>query len=94
MTPEGKVQSEIVKYARKQGFMALRFEVMQVVGFPDLMLLGHRTAAFIEVKRKGKVASKMQEWRLEQIRACGLMATHCDNIEEAQEFIHEVIKSK
>jgi hypothetical protein len=91
VTPEGKVQSDIVKYAKSKGFWPLRFEVMQMSGFPDLMLLGHGVVLFIEVKRKeDEVGPKgLQAHRLIQISNHGIPAKWFGNLEDAKEFIDE-----
>ncbi len=94
MTPEGKIQTSIVRYGKFRGFWVLRFEIMSMAGFPDLMLLGHGRSAFIEVKRPGKKATKLQAKRLEQLKSYGIPAIWCDNINDAKEFIDGVIRSK
>ena len=92
MTPEGKVQADIIKYAQSQGFLTLRFEVMAQSGYPDLMFIGHGTVGFMEVKKAGKSAESLQAYRLMKIRGHGVMATWCDNLEDAEDFI-DVLKS-
>ena len=87
MTPEGKIQTSIVRYGKSQGFWVLRFEVMSMAGFPDLLLLGHGRIAFIEVKRPGKKPTKLQFKRLDQISEHDIPAIWCDNINDAKEFI-------
>ena len=94
MTPEGRVQSAIAKYAKQAGYLVLRFEVMQIVGYPDLLLLGHGRAAFIEVKAPGKKPDKIQLHRLKQIRDQGIPATWFDNVKEAEIFIDQITDSE
>lgn len=94
MTPEGHVQSKIAAYAKKAGYLVLRFEVMQMVGFPDLLLLGHGRVAFIEVKAPGKKPGKIQHYRLKQINDRGIPADWFDNIDDAKVFINEIVRTE
>ena len=90
-TPEGKVQKSIVDYGKSQGFWVLRFQVMQMSGFPDLMFLGYGKVFFIEVKRKSdqKGPTGLQAKRIMQINKYGVPAKWFGDLYDAKEFIDE-----
>jgi len=92
MTPEGKVQADIMKHAYDEGFLTLRFEVMGQAGYPDLMFIGFNTVGFMEVKKAGETPTSLQAHRLMKINKHGVLATYCDRLDDAEDFIN-VLKS-
>ncbi len=93
-TPEGKVQDDVRDLAKSLGFWVLRFKVMEMSGFPDLLIVGHGRVGFLEIKKDPNTKPKgLQAYRLKQLRKYGIMADHVGTTEEAEKFIHGLLKS-
>ncbi len=93
MTPEGKVKSDVRKEAHKLGFWVLHIKVLEMVGFPDLMVIGHGMVGFIEIKKPGKRPRTLQTKRIKQLRSYGIHADWTDNVVDARKFLNGLFKS-
>ncbi len=68
---ESQIQKKIVKHFENEGYFVLRLAVMTVAGLPDLLALKPSRVVFIEVKKSGGILSKLQEFKIKQLRKIG-----------------------
>ena len=70
---ESSITRSIVLLAKSLGWWTFKIAggPMQTAGIPDLLLVKHGKAVFLEVKRPGKSASPLQAARIDAIRAVG-----------------------
>lgn len=68
---ESAIQHKIIKRYEAEGFIVVKMELVNLNGFPDLMLLKDGKASFIEVKRPGYKPRPLQEYRIEQLIKAG-----------------------
>lgn len=81
---ESAVQSKIIKDLEALGCTVIKIIKANKSGIPDLLVLlpGGR-AVFIEVKKPGGVASKLQQYYIELLRKLGFTAFICDDPRDA-----------
>lgn len=64
---ESKIQSQIVKHLKKEGYFVLKIIMSNVPGVMDLLILKEGRYIWIEVKQPGKEPTKLQEYRKKEI---------------------------
>ncbi len=68
---ESEIQRNIIKRYEADGYMAVKIQLCNRNGFPDLMMLKDGKAVFIEVKRSGQRPRPLQTYRHEQLLKAG-----------------------
>ena len=71
MISESKVQSKIIKDLESKGYYLLKLIKTNKNGIPDLLALKDNEIYFIEVKRKDGRLSKLQEYRIKELKEKG-----------------------
>ena len=70
---ESKIQSKLIKDLEAKGYYVLKLSVTNKPGIPDLVAIPKGcNAVFIEVKQKGKKPSKLQEFRIKELKNHGI----------------------
>ena len=90
VTPEGKVQAGIRRKASELGFLCLKFSVIGIRGYPDLLIIRKGVVSFIEVKKPGKKLRPNQHMRQQQLQRFGIRCEWFDNVEDAEEFMRSL----
>ena len=68
---ESTYQSKLIKRYEKEGWTVIKLIMSNKAGFPDLILCKPDQVKFVEVKAKGGRLSKIQEYRIEELRSKG-----------------------
>lgn len=69
---ESKYQSKLKKHFEAEGWTVIKIIRATVNGYPDLMLCrADRPPVFIEVKAEGGRTSKVQDYRIRELRSKG-----------------------
>ena len=77
------------------GCLAIKIIRANKSGIPDLLILTpNGRALFIEVKKPGGVASKLQEYYVSFIRKLGFPAAVCYSVEDAISMVDRVMNPK
>ena len=85
---ESYIQRTIVKKLKKAGFLVSAHSAPK--GFPDIRAWGpNGRAIVIEVKRKGKKPSELQEIFLQKFRDRGYEAFFMDNTTDIDKIINQ-----
>lgn len=71
--PEGKEQTKIRSYLRKEGWLVNKISLCSVTGWPDLLCVKNGKVILIEVKAPGKKPTYLQEYTHQLIREYGLL---------------------
>jgi hypothetical protein len=72
---EGKYQSKLKKTFENDGWTVLKLSRLTVNGYPDLLLLHPmKQDVFIEVKDTDGELSKLQEYRVKELKSKGFIA--------------------
>ncbi len=94
MTPEAKVIKAVTTFLaeRKQSgapvwWTKLHGGPMQTRGLPDLMVVYRGRAVFMEVKKPGGVATKLQAHVIAKLQAAGAQAGVVTSVNEATELL-------
>jgi hypothetical protein len=78
---EKAVEYAVSRFAREQGCLVLKLNVLGQVGWPDRMYLYRGNILFIEFKRPGERVRAIQEHIHERIRQHGFPVLVIDDIE-------------
>tara|TARA_R100000700_G_C3072001_1_gene81719 strand:- start:213 stop:539 length:327 start_codon:yes stop_codon:yes gene_type:complete len=70
-TTEAAYQRKLIKKYETEGWHVLKLLMLNKAGYPDLILLKPNEVKFVEVKRKNGRLSKIQEYRIEELRRIG-----------------------
>lgn len=81
---ESELQKRIFAYARSRGAWVRKFASENHRGAPDLVLISKGDVIFIEVKRKGKRPTKLQEKTHDEMRAHGAIVFVVDDLDDAK----------
>jgi Holliday junction resolvase len=89
---EAGPQKRTIEYARSKGFKAHRnyFGPGAEVGWPDVeIFMPSGRVLLIEFKSKNKTPKKIQNHRMDELRAMGFRVATCYTFEEAKAIIDE-----
>ena len=90
---ESAIERRVVRWAEKQDIIVWKLNVIGRRGLPDRMFIlppgSSHSIIFIEFKRRGEKARKLQEWIHNRLRERGVPCLTTDNAHEAIEFICE-----
>ncbi len=82
--PEKAIEDKVVKWANKEGWLALKFTPHGDVGWPDRIFVSPRGAhCWIEFKAPGKLPTPLQSKRIEQMRSNGAFVKWFNNAADA-----------
>lgn len=71
---EQKYQTKIIKHLEANGYYTIKTIRTNKAGTPDIIAIKNGRVLCIEVKTKRGVVSRLQEYRLEEIRSYGARA--------------------
>lgn len=92
---ESAVQGKIIKQLEAIGCVVIKIIKANKNGIPDLLvLLPNGRAVFIEVKKPGGVASKLQQYYIELLRKQGFTAFICDDPQDAVSMVERLMTPK
>jgi hypothetical protein len=88
-TREASVEAAFVRLLKRHGLTSLKLNVAGQRGWPDrLVLLPGGRAAFVELKRPGGAARKLQLHVHARLRALGFEVAVCDDAVRAAAFVY------
>lgn len=77
---EKYLESRLVKKVSDMGSIALKFTSSTLAGFPDrLVLLKDGISLWVELKSKGEKPTKLQQYRIKQLKKLGHRVEVIDN---------------
>lgn len=92
---ESDIQRKIIEKVEAKGCLAIKIIRANKNGIPDLCILTpNGKAVFIEVKKPGGVASKLQDYYISFIRKLGFTAAICYSWEDAVSMVDRVMNPK
>jgi hypothetical protein len=92
---EKQIEAKIVQHVKALGGLAFKFTSPAHPGVPDrLLVFPGNVVIFMEVKRKGNKPTDLQVREMENLMGRGCNVTWVDSVEEAKEFIHEVLSTR
>ncbi len=68
---ESQVQRSLIKKYEADGWLVVKLILTTKAGIPDLLLLKNGKARFVEVKRPNGHPTKLQQYRIQQLRNMG-----------------------
>jgi Holliday junction resolvase len=72
---ESKVQAKLIKQLEKDGYYVIKLIQTNKNGIPDVLAIPKGSdVKFIEVKRKGGEPTKLQKYRIKELRDHGVSA--------------------
>lgn len=84
---EKTIQGNVVKAARKAGWIALKQNPTGTTGYPDYLFLKNGVVRFIEFKRPGEEPSPIQYERIDELREQKFAVMWTSSEAEARKFL-------
>ena len=69
---EQQIQNKIIKRYEKDGFFVVKLINTNKNGIPDLIVMKQNEFFFVEVKKPDGKLSKLQEYRIEELKNFGI----------------------
>lgn len=91
MTPEGKVQSHLMKEVKEAGGFCRKMAWEGRTGAPDLIIIINGRVVFVEVKRPGGKPKPHQVREHERMEKRGADVRVIDNIHDADLLVAELV---
>ncbi len=85
---EQKIQFLITNYLKKEGWLVTKLMMTTTSGIPDVLAIRQGKTIFIEVKKPGGRLSRIQEYRIAEIRAQDIPVLVTDNLPELKEWLN------
>ena len=71
-----KIQAKLIKEYEAKGYYVIKLKLTNKNGIPDLILIPKNSnVEFIEVKKTNGKISKLQEYRIDELKEHGLKVT-------------------
>ena len=87
---EQHIQYAINTYLKKEGWWITKLMMTTTSGIPDLMAIKSGVTIFIEVKKPGGRLSKIQQYRIAELREQDIPVLVTDNLTEVKEWLKEL----
>ena len=81
MAAESKLQSKIIKLLEADGWLVVKTIQLSKNGYPDLFAFKKGVTIFTEVKKPNGVRSKIQEYRIKELKKEGFNAEFIDSMD-------------
>lgn len=89
---ESQIEDEVVKWARRMGFLTPKVKFMED-GWPDRLFISpHGHTIFIEFKRPGEKPTRLQMYRILELTKRGIPAFTSDNVTYAIGILKEALE--
>ena len=92
MGKEAAIQTKIMKYLAGKGAVCNKTIGMGKAGWPDIIGVYKGRFIGIEVKQPGKKATKLQEFKLAELKTAGAYVCVGVSVHEAQTLLAEIDK--
>lgn len=79
---ESKLQSKIIKFLKKNGWLVRKILSTNCPGDPDIYSYKLGITMWIETKRLGKTSKPLQVFRQQEIKSAGMICFEADNFEQ------------
>ena len=86
MGQEKKLQSKIIDFLQKEGWIVVKTITLSKSGFPDIFAFRNKEAIFIEVKAPNGIVSEIQKYRIQELKDEGFRASSIFSMEEFMDF--------
>lgn len=87
---ESALERKVVAYCRKNALLCYKFVSPGNRGVPDRLIVAKGKVLFLELKKKGKKPSPLQEHEMMLLRGQGVSATDADSFSEARWIIDRI----
>ena len=95
MSLEKKIEKKVCDYAKKNGFLALKINVVGERGWPDRLFIDpDGWCVWIEFKAPGKKPDPIQQHRMEDLMNRGIPVFVIDNEEIGLAVIKELVAAR
>ena len=68
---ESQIQNKKIKQLEEEGYFVVKLVLTNKMGIPDLLALKDGKALFLEVKRPNTKLTKLQEYRIQELKKQG-----------------------
>ena len=89
MILESSIQSKIIKWLKSDGYFVTKLMGTSTNGIPDVLAIKNGKTIFVEVKRPGRKAEPLQEYRMKELNMKGALAFVAHSVEETKIKIYK-----
>jgi len=93
MILESTIQSKIIKWLKSDGYFVTKLMGTSTNGIPDVLAIKNGKTIFVEVKRPGRKAEPLQEYRMKELNMKGAFAFVAHSVEETKMKIYNTLTS-
>jgi len=93
MILESSIQSKIIKWLKSDGYFVTKLMGTSTNGIPDVLAIKNGKTIFVEVKRPGRKAEPLQDYRMKELNMKGALAFVAHSVEETKLKINKTITS-
>lgn len=83
---EQELQTKIIKYLEKEGWLVIKTIMLSKAGYPDLFCFRNGETLFIEVKRPGGVRSELQKYRIKELQNQNFRAEFIESLNQLKQL--------
>lgn len=87
---ESKIQSYLIRELKKKGWFVRKIARTNSPGDPDLFTFKEGRVVWIEIKKSGRIADPLQEYKRKEIVSYGMESIVIAGIEEAYMYINSL----
>ena len=84
MILESTIQAKIIKWLKSDGYFVTKLMGTSTNGIPDVLAIKDGRTLFVEVKRPGREADPLQEYRIKELNDYGVLAFVAHSVEEVK----------
>ena len=88
---EASIQLAVVSYARNRGCLAWKLSAANNSGVPDYIFLFRGAVWFAEFKREDGKPSRLQQYRIADLRKRGYTVELINSVENGQRYVDQQI---
>lgn len=90
---ESQIEAKLVAYCRERGLLTFKFSSPAHRGVPDRIIIGKGRVMFLELKKKGKRPTALQEHVGKQMIEAGVHWTWADSFANARAAVEDFFLS-
>ena len=91
MQKERDIEAEVMEYAETLGCLQLKLIMLNIMGWPDRLVLYMGKILFIEFKLPGEKPTKIQLWMHDRLKKHLFKVAVIDNVADGKVQINELV---
>ncbi len=90
MNPETKIKNQCHAFLKKHNIFHFKLSDKWYGGIPDILILWHGEAIWVELKTEKGVLSEIQKWTISQLQTQGCMVYVVRSVQQLEEILRGI----